>query len=148
MLYSVVIDGITNNTLYQRFTGVSGRHHVKLMGFSFTQAGGSGSVVSVNCQQLGNNTSNFTNLISTEQIGTRQITYYNTQNTRTFLSFIVDLNAFDHHFGVIDLGVRELNNYLDFTFTGTTDNAARFILYLDINDAQTQYSLKEYSLLK
>ena len=33
MLYSVVIDGITNNTLYQRFTGVSGRHHVKLMGF-------------------------------------------------------------------------------------------------------------------
>ena len=146
MLYSVVIDGITNNTLYQRFTGVSGRHHIRLMGFSFTQTGGSGSVISVNCQQLGNNTSNA--LDTTTMIGTVQITNFNGQNTRTFLSFLVDLNTFDHHFGSIDLGVRELNNYLDFVFTGTTDTAARFILYLDINDAQTQYSLKEYSLLR
>ena len=146
MLYSVVIDGITNNTLYQRFTGVSGRHHVRLMGFSFTQTGGSGSVVSVNCQQLGNNTSNA--LDTTTMIGTVQITNFNGQNTRTFLSFLVDLNTFDHHFGSIDLGVRELNNYHDFVFTGSSNTAARFILYLDINDAQTQYSLKEYSLLK
>lgn len=139
MLYSVVIDGITNNTLYQRYTGISGRHHVKLMGFSFHQTGGSGNVVSVNCQQLGNNTSNA--IDTTTMIGTVQITNFNAQNTRTFLSFLVDLNSFDHHYGAIDLGVRELNNYLDFVFTGTSNTAARFILYLDINDAQTQYPL-------
>ena len=123
MLYSVVIDGITNNTLYQRYTGVSGRHHVRLMGFSFHQTGGSGTLINVFCPQLGTTTTN------------------DTGTGRTFLSFLVDLNAFDHHFGTIDLGVRELNNYLDFVFTGTSNTVARFILYLDINDAQTQYSL-------
>jgi hypothetical protein len=42
----------------------------------------------------------------------------------------------------MDLGVRELNNFLDFTFTGTTAGAStRFILYLDINNARTEYPL-------
>ena len=41
----------------------------------------------------------------------------------------------------MDLGVRELNNYLDFTFTDTTATASRFIIYLDINDARTEYPL-------
>ena len=45
----------------------------------------------------------------------------------------------------MDLGVKELNNFLDITFTDTTATDVivntRFILYLDINDARTEYPL-------
>ena len=123
MLYSVAIDTIANNTLYQRYIGVSGRHNVKILGFSYHQTGGSGTVINVFCPQLGNTTTN------------------NTGTGRTFLSFLCDLNSFSQHYGSMDLGVRELNNFLDFTFTDTSAVAARFILYLDINDARTEYPL-------
>jgi hypothetical protein len=124
MLYSVAINTILNNTLYQRYIGVSGRHNVKILGFSYHQTGGNGTIINVFSPQLGTTT--------TTDIGGA---------TRTFLSFICDNNSFSQHYGSMDLGIRELNNYLDFTFTDTTANAARFILYLDINDARTEYPL-------
>ena len=124
MLFSVVIDDIKNNTNYPRYTGVSGRHHVKLLGYGYHQTGSSGSIINVFCPQLGNNTT-----LSTTT---------NTGAGRSFLSFLCDHKSFDHHYGVVDLGIRELNNYLDFSFTDTTATAARFVIYLDINDARTQ----------
>ena len=128
MLYSVAINTIANNTLYQRYIGVSGRHNVKLLGFSYHQTNGSGNIINVFCPQLGTTT--------TTDLGGA---------TRTFLSFIFDNGSFSQHYGSMDLGVRELNNYLDFTFTDTTATDVitntRFILYLDINDARTEYPL-------
>ena len=124
MLYSVAINTILNNTLYQRYIGVSGRHNVKILGFSYHQTGGSGTIINVFSPQLGNRT--------TTDLGGA---------TRSFLSFIFDSGSLSQHYGSMDLGVRELNNFLDFTFTDTTANAARFILYLDINDARTEYPL-------
>ena len=132
MLYSVIIDTIVNSTNYQRYIGVSGRHNVKIMGFSYYQNADTGALINVFCPQLGNTTTT------------------NTVAGRTFLSFIYDLNNFRHHYGSIDLGVRELNNFLDFTFTGTTpgtvapapvSSTTKFIIYLDINDARTEYPL-------
>jgi len=123
MLYSVAINTILNNTLYQRYIGVSGRHNVKILGFSYHQTGGSGTLINVFCPQLGNTTTN--------DAGTG----------RTFLSFIFDSGSLSQHYGSMDLGVRELNNYLDITFTGMIETATRFILYLDINDARTEYPL-------
>jgi len=124
MLYSVAINTILNNTLYQRYIGVSGRHNVKILGFSYHQTGGSGTIINVFSPQLGTTT--------TTDLGGA---------TRSFLSFIFDSGSLSQHYGSMDLGVRELNNFLDFTFTDTTANAARFILYLDINDARTEYPL-------
>ena len=124
MLYSVAINTILNNTLYQRYIGVSGRHHVKILGFSYHQTGGSGTIINVFSPQLGTTT-------STDIGGT----------TRTFLSFIFDSGSLSQHYGSMDLGVRELNNFLDFTFTGMIETATRFIIYLDINDARTEYPL-------
>ncbi len=123
MLYTVAINTILNNTLYQRYIGVSGRHNVKILGFSYHQTGGSGTLINVFCPQLGTTT--------TTDAGA----------TRTFLSFIFDSGSLSQHYGSMDLGVRELNNYLDFTFTGMIETATRFILYLDINDARTEYPL-------
>ena len=128
MLYTVAINTILNNTLYQRYIGVSGRHNVKILGFSYNQTGGSGTLINVFSPQLGTTT--------TTDIGGAG---------RTFLSFIFDNGSFSQHYGSMDLGVRELNNYLDFTFTDTTATDVitntRFILYLDINDARTEYPL-------
>ena len=127
MLYSVVIDNIKNNKLFQRYIGVSGRHNVKILGFSYHQTGGSGNIINVYCPQLGPTTT------------------IDTGAGRTFLSFIYDSGSFSQHYGSMDLGVRELNNFLDFTFTDTTATDVivntRFILYLDINDARTEYPL-------
>lgn len=123
MLYTVAINTIANSTLYQRYIGVSGRHNVKILGFAYHQTGGNGTIINVYCPQLGTTTT------------------IDTGAGRTFLSFICDNNSFSQHYGSMDLGVRELNNFLDFTFTDTTANAARFILYLDINDARTEYPL-------
>jgi hypothetical protein len=127
MLYTVVIDNIKNNKLFQRYIGVSGRHNVKILGFSYHQTGGSGSIINVYCPQLGPTTT------------------IDTGAGRTFLSFIYDSGSFSQHYGSMDLGVRELNNFLDFTFTDTTATDVivntRFILYLDINDARTEYPL-------
>ena len=123
MLYSVAINTILNNTLYQRYIGVSGRHRVKILGFSYHQTGGSGTLINVFCPQLGSTTST--------DIGA----------TRTFLSFIFDSGSLSQHYGSMDLGVRELNNFLDFTFTGMIETATRFVLYLDITDARTEYPL-------
>ena len=125
MLYSVVIDNIKNNKLFQRYIGVSGRHNVKILGFSYHQTvgGSNGSIINVYCPQLGNTTT------------------IDTGAGRTFLSFLFDNNSFSQHYGSMDLGVKELNNYLDFTFTDTSATASRFILYLDINDARTEYPL-------
>lgn len=123
MLYSVAINTILNNTLYQRYIGVSGRHSVKILGFSYHQTGGSGTIINVFSPQLGTTT--------TTDTGTG----------RSFLSFIFDTNSLSQHYGSMDLGVRELNNYLDFTFSGMIETATRFIIYLDINDARTEYPL-------
>ena len=127
MLYSVVIDNIKNNKLFQRYIGVSGRHNVKILGFSYHQTGGSGSIINVYCPQLGPTTT------------------IDTGAGRTFLSFIYDSGSFSQHYGSMDLGVRDLNNFLDFTFPDTTATDVivntRFILYLDINDARTEYPL-------
>ena len=122
MLYSVAINTIANNTLYQRYIGVSGRHNVKILGFSYHQTGGSGNIINVFCPQLG--------ITTTNDAGAG----------RQFLSFLCDLNGLSQHYGSMDLGVRELNNYLDFTFTDTSATAG-FIIYLDINDARTEYPL-------
>lgn len=124
MLYSVVVDAIANSTNFPRYIGVSGRHHVKLLGFSYHQNGGSGSLINVFCTQLGNNTT-----LAGEGAG------------RCFLSFIYDMGSFSQHYGVIDLGIKDLNNYLDFSFTNTANADRRFVIYLDINDARTEYRL-------
>lgn len=123
MLYTVAINTILNNTLYQRYIGVSGRHNVKILGFSYNQTGGSGTLINIFCPQLGTTT--------TTDAGTG----------RTFLSFIFDANNLRQYYGSMDLGVRELNNFLDITFSGVIETATRFILYLDINDARTEYAL-------
>ena len=124
MLYTVAIDNIKNSKLFQRYIGVSGRHNVKILGFSYHQTGGSGTIINVFSPQLGSTT--------TTDLGGA---------TRTFLSFLCDLNGLSQHYGSMDLGVRELNNYLDFTFTDTTATASRFIIYLDINAVRTEYPL-------
>jgi hypothetical protein len=59
-----------------------------------------------------------------------------------------DNGSFSQHYGSMDLGVRELNNFLDFTFNGATAGAStRFILYLDINDARTEYPLSQFNYI-